>query len=123
MCIRDRCGPGTLDNNGTCAPAATCGPGTAPNGSGNCVPDPAACGAGTVFDALTGTCKIDPGSCQNGTVLVNNECVDPAVALVIDVQEGPEPNGMGVVEASLGQAGNVAVKPVGAAFVVHGTLE
>jgi len=117
------CGPGTVDDHGTCVPAAGCGVGTMiDEDTGQCVPDPMACGPGTLFDPLTGTCKIDPASCQNGTVLIDNACVDPAVGLVIDVQEGPEPNGLGVVEASGAQAGNITLKPVGMAYVIHGTL-
>jgi len=117
------CGPGTIDQDGTCVPGATCGPGTkVDTDTGQCVPDPSACAQGTVFDPLTMTCKIDPASCGNGTVLINNECVDPAVGLVIDVQEGPEPNGLGIVEASGAQAGNIMIKPIGSAYVLHGTL-
>ena len=116
------CGVGTVDDHGTCVPLG-CGPGTkVDDETGQCVPDPDACGPGTLFDPLTDTCKIDPASCTNGTVLINNKCVDPAAALVIDVQEGPEPNGLGVVEASGAQAGNITIKPVGMAYVIHGTL-
>src|SRR5205814_776075 len=39
----------------------------------------------------------------------------------IDVEEGPEPNGMGVIEASQAQAGNIVLDPSDA-FVVHGKL-
>ena len=117
------CGPGTEDDRGTCVPTAVCGFGTvADEETGECIPDSTACSDGTVFDPLTGTCKIDPAACQNGTVLINNQCVDPTVGLTIDVQEGPEPNGLGIVEASDAQAGNVTVKPAGQTFVIHGKL-
>ena len=38
------------------------------------------------------------------------------------LQEGPEPNGLGIVEASAAQAGNITLKASGA-FVVHGTID
>lgn len=119
------CGPGTLDEAGTCVPAPSCGAGTLRDDeTGECVPDGAVvCGTGTVFDPLTGRCKIDPGACQDGNVLVHDACVDPTAGLTIDVEEGPEPNGLGVVEISAGQAGNVTLKPAGQAFVVHGRLD
>jgi len=43
---------------------------------------------------------------------------------VIDAQEGPEPNGLGFIEPSDAQAGNVTLKGVGnGAFVVHGSID
>ena len=119
------CGPGTVDEEGTCIAANSCGFGTTRDEeSGQCVPDgTVVCSDGTVFDPLTGTCKLDPAACQDGTVLVNHACVDPTAGLTIDVQEGPEPNGLGIVEASAAQAGNIALKPAGETFVVHGTID
>jgi hypothetical protein len=119
------CGPGTVDEDGMCVPAANCGFGTKRDEeTGECVPDGSVvCSEGTVFDPLTGRCGIDPTSCRDGTVLINNACVDPTAGLTIDVQEGPEPNGMGILEASLAQAGNVTLKSVNSAFVVHGTID
>jgi hypothetical protein len=119
------CGPGTEDKGGYCVPTADCGFGTKEDEeTGECIPDGSiVCNDGTVFDPLTGTCKIDPAACGEGTVLFNNMCVDPTVALTIDVQEGPEPNGLGIVEDSLAQAGNITLKPAGSTFVAHGKLE
>jgi hypothetical protein len=82
------------------------------------------CTDGTVFDTLTGQCKIDPNACQNGTVLIDGACVDPTADLVIDAQEGPEPNGLGIVESSDAQAGNITLPAAGGdPFVVHGTID
>lgn len=118
------CGPGTVDQGGECVPAANCGFGTKHDDvTGECVPDgTTVCSDGTVFDPLTGTCKLDPSACHDGSVLIGDACVDPTAGLTIDVQEGPEPNGLGIVEASQAQAGNVALKPAGETFVIHGTL-
>lgn len=118
------CGPGTVDQAGECVPADSCGFGTKHDEvTGQCVPDgTVVCSDGTVLDPLTGTCKLDPNACRDGTVLIGDACVDPTAALTIDVREGPEPNGLGIVEASQAQAGNVTLKPAGVAFVIHGTL-
>lgn len=118
------CGPGTVEEEGYCVPAATCGFGTkAHEETGECIPDGSVvCSDGTVFDVLTGQCKIDETACQNGTVLVEDACVDPTAELVIDVQEGPEPNGLGVLEASEAQAGNIVLK-ASDPFVLHGTID
>jgi hypothetical protein len=56
-------------------------------------------------------------------VLIQDACVDPTTGLTIDVQEGPEPNGLGFVEASLAQAGNITLKAPGSTFVVHGVID
>lgn len=113
------CGPGTVDIAGTCTGVATCGPGTMDDGTGTCV---VACGAGTVLDPATGACQLDPQDCQDGTVLVGTKCVDPTHGLAIDVEEGQEPNGAGILglEPSLKAAGliTLADKPV----VIHGTI-
>src|SRR5438445_12128105 len=101
------CGDGTIDKSGYCVPSA---------------PDTGvACGLGTALDPVTGTCQIDPASCQNGTVLIDAACVDPTVGMIVDLQEGPEPNGLGVIEASDARAGTIELKAAGA-FVVHGTI-
>src|SRR5690606_37195538 len=116
----------TIEEGGACLPAAMCGFGTTPEPeSGECVPDGSVvCTDGTVFDVLTGTCMVDASACQNGTVLINGACVDPTAGLVVHVQEGPEPNGLGVLEASLAQAGNIALPSAGSgeSFVIHGTI-
>jgi hypothetical protein len=119
------CGPGTVDEGGECVPAANCGFGTTRDETtGECVPDgTVVCSEGTKFNPLTGRCEIDPASCRDGTVLINNACVDPTAGLVIDLQEGPEPNGLGIIEASPAQAGNVVLKPAGSTFVIHGTID
>lgn len=119
------CGPGTVDDEGECVPAESCGFGTKRDEvTGACVPDGnVVCSQGTVFDPLTGRCVIDPNACRDGTILVHNACVDPTGGLTINVQEGPEPNGLGIVEASEAQAGNVVLEPVGKSFVVHGTID
>ncbi len=120
------CGPGTIEEAGSCIPAATCGFGTREHPeTGECLPDGSVvCSDGTVFDALTGSCKIDPAACQNGTVLIEDSCLDPTANLVIDAQEGPEPNGLGFIEQSEAQAGNITLKGIGnGAFVVHGTID
>lgn len=111
--------PGCGDNS------RSCGDGTRVE-SGYCVPltpdGGVRCGAGTALDPLTGLCQIDPASCQNGTVLIDSACVDPTVGTIVDLEEGPEPNGLGVIEPSDARAGTIAIKDAGA-FVVHGTIE
>jgi hypothetical protein len=94
------CGPDTSDIDGECIPATTCGPGTRDDGAGECVPDAT--------------------DCQNGTVLINGVCVEPT----IDLEEGPEPNGLGISagEASNGPAGTIVLKDEGESTVVHGHL-
>ncbi len=98
----EACGPGTIDTDGECLPATTCG-------------------NGTVLDVLTNTCMPDPSVCQDGTMLIGDQCVVPT-STPIDDEEGPEPNGLGVIEPSANPAGLVALKPIGNAFVVHGTI-
>ncbi len=117
------CGEGTHEVDGFCVGNDTCGFGTTFNAQiGKCVPDGSVvCTDGTVFDELTSECKLDEGACQNGTVLIDGACVDPTAGLTIDVQEGPEPNGMGVIEESAAQAGNIILK-ASDPFVVHGTF-
>ena len=111
--------PGCGDNS------RSCGDGTRVE-SGYCVPltpdGGVRCGAGTALDPLTGLCQIDPAACQNGTVLIDSACVDPTVGTIVDLEEGPEPNGLGVIEASDARAGTIAIKDSGA-FVIHGTIE
>jgi hypothetical protein len=119
------CGPNTMvDDKGYCVPVQ-CGPGTMqdPN-TGLCVPDGSVvCTDGTKFDPASGKCVVDPNDCQNGTVLINNQCVDPTGGLTIDLEEGPEPNGLGIIEASQGPAGSIALKAVGGpGFIIHGKI-
>lgn len=115
------CGPGTVDIAGTCTGVTSCGPGTMDDGSGTCVPT---CAAGTVLDPTSGSCVVDPQDCHDGTVLVGNTCVDPAHGLTVDVEEGAEPNGIGVlgIENSLLPAGLVTLKPTGQTTVIHGHI-
>jgi hypothetical protein len=103
------CGDGTVEQAGFCVPA----------GGDAAI----TCGSGTTLDPATGTCEVDPGVCQNGTVLIDTMCVDPALGTVADLHEGPEPNGLGVIEASAARAGTVTLKAAGASFVLHGTIE
>ena len=120
-----KCGDGTTNMKGTCVPDNQCGPGTkADPTSGQCVPDGSVvCTDGTVFDMATGTCAVDPNSCQDGTVLINNQCVDPTKGLTVDIEEAPEPNGLGILEASQNPAGTIALKPIGGpGFIIHGTI-
>ena len=119
------CGSGTRDKNGVCIGDDSCGPGTKLDTTSNqCIPDGTMiCTDGTVFDPTTSSCVIDPSSCQGGTVLIGGKCVDPTGGLTIDVEEAPEPNGLGLFgEASNNPAGIIALKPVGQHFVIHGTI-
>jgi hypothetical protein len=118
------CGEGTDEVDGYCVPKDACGFGTTFDEQiGKCVPDGSVvCADGTVFDELTGECKLDENACQNGTVLIDGACVDPTAGLIIDVEEGPEPNGLGIIEDSPAQAGNIVLK-LGQPFVVHGTFD
>jgi hypothetical protein len=99
-----QCGPGTKNVDGVCTPTggAQCGPGTVDDG--------------------TGTCVVAPGDCKDGTVLIGNECVDPTRGLMVDVEEGAEPNGIGVVEPSNNPAGILTLKAKDATLVVHGHI-
>ena len=124
----DECGPGTTAVDDVCVPSAMCGHrGTIVDPvTGACLPDGSVvCSNGTILDPATGVCVIDPNACQNGTVLIDDACVDPTKNLTIDVEEGPEPNGLGVLEASPNPAGIVAsLKPVGGAgVVIHGHID
>jgi hypothetical protein len=119
------CGSGTRDKDGVCIGEDACGPGTKlDTSSGECVPDGSMiCTDGTVFDPMTSTCKLDPNACQGGTVLIGNQCVDPTGSDVVDVEEAPEPNGLGLFgETSNNPAGTIALKPVGEHFVLHGHI-
>lgn len=110
--------------------AAGCGDNAEPCGGGTiaragvCVPIPGVtCGAGTRLDG--DRCVIDPAACPAGTVVIANRCADPTAELTIDLEEGPEPNGMAIspgVEPSTAPAGAIALKPAGQTTVVHGHL-
>ena len=122
----DECGSGTTVVHGVCIPSATCGSGTMADSNGVCVPDgTVVCGAGTIFDPTAGTCVIDPTACQNGTVLIDGMCVDPNRGLVVDVEEGPEPNGLGLLEPSQNPAGIITtLNPIGGpGLVIHGHID
>src|SRR5262249_20499507 len=99
------CGDGTVDRAGVCVAAAT-----------------VECGAGTRLDH--DQCAVDPAVCPPGGVLVAGRCVDPISQLTVDLEESPEPNGLGIagVEASAAPAGVVALKPTGLPLVIHGHL-
>jgi hypothetical protein len=101
------CGPGTIDDRGTCV--------------GDNPILPPVCGDGTLLDADTGQCVVDPSVCGDGTVFVGGECRDPAANLPIDALEGPEPNGF---EDDATPAGIVRVPALGAAgFTLHGCIQ
>lgn len=117
------CGPGTLDEDGTCT--AQCGPGTTLDAdTGTCLPDGSMiCGDGTMFDTASGSCVPDPNDCGNGTVLIGGKCVDPTQGLTVDVEEGQEPNGVAFEANATAPAGIVNLKDVGAGTVViHGHI-
>lgn len=100
------CGAGTEERHGVCTPSST-----------------TTCGDGTML--VNGRCVLDPAVCQAGTVLVAGSCIDPGRSLVVDLEEGGEPNGLGItegVEPSASPAGVFALKPIEASFVLHGHL-
>lgn len=103
------CGDGTIEMSGYCVPF---------NADGS-----VSCGTGTTLDPASGMCQVDPSVCQNGTVLIDTMCVDPLVGTVVDLEEGPEPNGLGVIEASAARAGTLSLKGGEMPFVVHGTID
>lgn len=115
------CGEGTTEVDGYCVSDGMggCGPGTVAGTDGTCGP---ICTGGTIPG--DSGCVIDPDACQGGTVLVGGECVDPAEVGVVDLEEGQEPNGLGVGgEASTDPAGIAALRAIGAgAYVIHGTI-
>jgi len=103
-----QCGEGTndLDGDNICQPDET---------------EPVLCGDGTSLDMLTGECVPDPSLCGGGTVLINGMCQDPTEGLVIDLEEGPEPNGF---DPGSTPAGTITLKPPGGAgFVIHGCVQ
>lgn len=116
------CGLGTKVEDGVCLPSVTCGAGTiVDEETGDCVLDGTRiCAIGTRFDPVTRTCQIDPSACQNGTVLIGGECLDPTAGMIVDLEEGPEPNGLEYLERSTIPAGRISVQ--GSTFIVHGTL-
>src|SRR5687768_15341912 len=95
-----------------------CDPGTTKNVDGVCVGS-VECSEGTI--AVDGKCEIDPNACMGGTVLVGGACVDPAVADP-DIEEGAEPNGLGLFEDSADAAGEITLKAEGEHFVIKGTI-
>ena len=102
-----QCGPGTKDLDGVC---------TADDGGPDSI-----CGDGTILSELTGNCEIDPATCGDGTVLIDGKCQDPAAGLMVDLEEGPEPNGF---EPAATPAGVIALKtPGGSGFVIHGCIQ
>ncbi len=102
----DECGPGTVSQDGICVW----------DGSGSTI-----CGDGTALDPVSNTCIVDPSLCQGGTVLVNGSCQDPNAGITVDLEEGPEPNGIGTGSFPAGQ---LAPKAIGAGgFVIHGCIQ
>jgi hypothetical protein len=119
-----RCGAGTIDMQGTCDPV--CGPGTSFDPTlETCIPDGTdICADGTMLDPTTGMCVVASTDCQDGTVLFEGRCVDPTRQLPIDLDEGTEPDGDNVIEASANPAGLVALKAIGDpnGFIIHGQI-
>lgn len=115
------CGTGTVDMGGMCVPTSQCGSGTMQTSTGSCIP---VCTNGTKLDPTTGQCQIDPTACQGGTILINNICQPPDKGLTVDLEEGPEPNGLGLLgEVSQAPAGTIGLRAVGQpSFVIHGTI-
>lgn len=112
-----------------CSDTLVCGDGTQLS-DGTCVPS-AVCTNGTRLNLETRQCEIDPAACQGGTVLVDNRCQDPSAGLVIDVEEGAEPNGFDGTfvdnkparEIGFRPAGAIALRPAGDRGVtVHGCV-
>lgn len=100
-------------------------------GAAGCTPDESGtptCTDGTRLNPTTNACELDPNACQSGTVLVNGQCIDPTNGLTIDLEEGPEPNGLAgydyvqdvMLEANV--AGAIALKPIGSSVVIHGCI-
>lgn len=113
------CGANTTEVDGECIGDKTrdCAAGTVENADGNCVPDGTViCETGTTFNSTTGSCDADITGCQSGTIVVNGECRDPA-DVQADVEEAPEPNGLG------GTPGVLSTPAVGAAITVAGCIE
>lgn len=97
------CGPGTEDVDGVCTGS----------GGGQCTD-------GTIL--VDDHCEIDPNSCQDGTVLMGDQCVDPATHTAT-IEEAVEPNALGLFgEDSNDPAGEIALKPVGEHFTIHGKI-
>jgi hypothetical protein len=100
-----------------------CGEGTNDNDGDNiCEPDveqELICGDGTTIDTLTLECVPSTDVCGGGTVLIDGRCQDPTSDLVLDLVEGPEPNGF---ELGATPAGTITIKPNNEAFVLHGCI-
>lgn len=96
-----------------------CDPGTTMNVDGRCVGNATTCSDGTIL--VEDHCEVDPASCQDGTVLMGGKCVDPG-HVTADVEEGAEPNGLGLLESSTNPAGEIMLKPTGEHFVIHGKI-
>lgn len=116
---------------GACAepPSSFCGEGTRLE-QGACVADEWTCGPGTWRNPDTSQCEVEPSTCPQGTALIQHRCQDPTAALVVDLEEGPEPNGIGPdLRAYLGEftyqgsAGAIELPSPGSdGVVVHGCI-
>lgn len=118
----------------SCSQSSQCGDGTM-NSNGMCILGPEACTDGTRLNLTTNACEIDPSACRGGTVLVNHRCQDPTTGFAIDIEEGPEPNGIARFDSENGNAngtvledgwrtgGEIQLKPMGGpGVVIHGCV-
>lgn len=114
---------GVLVGSGCGDNSKSCGPGTGDEDQdGECEVDPGGtgvvCSNGTRLDPVSmDRCVPDPSLCGSGTVLVNGTCQDPTAGLMIDLEEGPEPNGL---EPDATPAGEIVLG--GDGFVIHGCV-
>lgn len=103
------CGEGTTEVDGRCV--------------GQVVPQ-VTCAEGTLLDVPTNTCIVDPATCRGGTVFVRGSCQDATADLNPDLEEGAEPNGLGLEdEPSEVPAGVITLPSSGSPGVLlHGRL-
>ncbi len=100
---------------------ATCGAGTTEK-DGTCTATTITCTGGTELNSAGTSCVPSSSVCPDGTVLVGAMCQDEVPGMA-DLNEAPEPNGLGVGgETSAAGAGVIALKPVGQTLVVKGIL-
>jgi hypothetical protein len=99
-----------------------CGEGTNDDdGDGLCETEPPTnpCGDGTVLDPVNNVCVVDSNVCGDGTVLIRGECRDPSSDVLVDLIEGPEPNGFETNAVPAGTIGTVS----SSGFVIRGCVQ